>query len=262
MNAILWAVDNRNTYNIRVMNLSMQASVQESYRTSPLDAAVEYAWLKGIVVVVAAGNGGPNSALYAPANDPYVVTVGATDDQGTVSTADDVLAGFSSYGVTQDGFTKPDFVAPGRHIITTLAPASFFALNYPGFMVGTQYIQLSGTSVATPIVSGVAALYAESNPTARPGQLKGVLLATAKRLSFAGSGAGYPDVARAIAYIGLVGNADHGLDPNNYLKVLYMAANNLATMPIVSWDSVSWSSVSWSSVSWDSVSWNAVSWSN
>jgi serine protease AprX len=200
--------------------------------------------------------------LYAPANDPYVITVGATDDQGTVSTADDVLAGFSSYGVTQDGFRKPDFVAPGRHIITTLAGNSFFALNYPGFMVGTQYIQLSGTSVAAASVSGVAALYVESNPTVRPGQLKGVLLATANQLSFAGSGAGYPDAARAIAYIGLVGNANHGLDPNNYLKVLYMAANNLVTMPIVSWDSVSWDSVSWGSVSWDSVSWNAVSWSN
>lgn len=262
MNAILWAINNRDSYNIRVMNLSMRASVQESYRTSPLDAAVEYAWLKGIVVVVAAGNSGPNTALYAPANDPYVITVGATDDQGTVSTADDVLAGFSSYGVTQDGFSKPDFVAPGRHMITTLAPNSAFALNYSAFIVGTQYIQLSGTSVASAVVSGVAALYAESNPTARPGQLKGVLLATANRLWFAGSGAGYPDAARATAYIGLVGNADHGLDPNNYLKVLYMAANNLSTMPIVSWDNVSWSSVSWSSVSWDSVSWNAVSWSN
>jgi serine protease AprX len=262
MNAILWAVVNKKTYNIRVMNLSLRASVQESYRTSPLDAAVEYAWLKGIVVVVAAGNSGPNSSLYAPANDPYVITVGATDDQGTVSTADDALAGFSSYGVTQDGFTKPDLVTPGRHIITTLAPNSSFALNFPDFMVGTQYIQLSGTSVATPIVSGVIALYAESNPTVRPGQLKGVLLATANRLPFAGSGAGYPDAARAIAYIGLVGNVDHGLDPNNYLKVLYMAANSLTTMPIVSWDSVSWDSVSWSSVSWDSVSWDAVSWSN
>ncbi len=262
MNAILWAVVNKNSYNIRVMNLSMRASVQESYHTSPIDAAVEYAWLKGIVVVVAAGNSGPNSALYAPANDPYVITVGATDDQGTVSAADDVLAGFSSYGVTQDGFTKPDFVAPGRHIITTLAPNSAFALNYPDFIVGQQYIQLSGTSLATASVSGVAALYAESNPTVRPGQLKGVLLTTANRLSFAGSGAGYPDAARAIAYIGLIGNANHGLDPNNYLKVLYMAANNLAVMPIVSWDSVSWDSVSWSSVSWDSVSWNAVSWSN
>ena len=64
----------------------------------------------------------------------------------------------------------------------------------------------------------------------------------------------------AIAYIGLLGNANRGLDPNNYLKVLYMAANNLTTMPVVSWDTVSWDSVSWSNVSWDSVSWDAVSW--
>ena len=262
MNAILWAVINKNAYNIRVMNLSLQSSVQESYRTSPIDAAVEYAWLKGIVVVVAAGNSGPNSALYAPANDPYVITVGATDDHGTVSTADDTLASFSSYGITQDGFSKPDVVAPGRHIITTLASNSAFALNYPTFLVGTQYIQLSGTSVAAPVVSGVAALYVERNPTVRPGQLKGVLLTTANVLGFAGSGAGYPDAARAIAYLGLVGNADHGLDPNNYLKLLYMAANNLSVLPVVSWDTVSWDSVSWDSVSWDSVSWDAVSWSS
>ena len=262
MNAVLWAVVNKNTFNIRVLNLSLQASVQESYRTSPIDAAVEYAWLKGIVVVVAAGNNGPNSALYAPANDPYVITVGATDDQGTVSRADDTLASFSSYGVTQDGFSKPDFVAPGRHIITTLAPNSAFALNYPTFMVGSQYIQLSGTSIAAPVLSGVAALYIEHNPTVRPGQLKSVLLATADGLGFAGSGAGYPDAARALAYIGLAGNANHGLDPNNYLKVLYMAAHSLSVLPVVSWDSVSWDSVSWDSVSWDSVSWDAVSWSS
>jgi serine protease AprX len=260
MNAILWAVINKNTYNIRVINLSLQSSVQESYRTSPIDAAVEYAWLKGLVVVVAAGNNGPNSALYAPANDPYVITVGATDDNGTATIADDTLAGFSSYGVTQDGFSKPDFVAPGKHIITTLAPTSSFALNYPAFLVGSQYIQLGGTSIAAPSVAGVAALYIESNPSVRPSQLKGVLLATATALPFAGSGAGYPDAARAVPYIGLVGNSDHGLDPNNYLKVLYMAANNLTTMPVVSWDSVSWDNVSWDSVSWDSVSWDAVSW--
>src|SRR5205823_10398644 len=121
MNAILWAVLNKDTFNIRVMNLSLQATVQEGYQTSPIDAAVEYAWLKGIVVVVAAGNNGPNSALYAPANDPYVITVGATDDHGSATAADDTLAGFSTYGVTQDGFSKPDFVAPGRRVITTLA---------------------------------------------------------------------------------------------------------------------------------------------
>jgi subtilisin family serine protease len=125
-----------------------------------------------------------------------------------------------------------------------------------------QYIQLSGTSVAAPSVAGVAALYVESNPTVRPGQAKALLLATANALPFGGSGAGYPDAGRVVAYIGLVGNADHGLDPNNYLKVLYMVAHNLTTLPVVSWDSVSWDSVSWDSVSWDSVSWDAVSWSS
>ena len=214
------------------------------------------------MVVVAAGNNGPNSALYAPANDPYVITVGATDDHGSVAAVDDTLAGFSTYGVTQDGLSKPDFVAPGRRIITTLAPGSTFALNYPAFLVGSQYIKLSGSSVAAPIMSGVAALYVESRPTVRPGQLKGVLLATAKGLALTGSGAGYPDAGRAIAYTGLAGNADHGLDPNNYLKVLYVAAHDLATLPVVSWDTVSWDSVSWDSVSWDSVSWDAVSWSD
>jgi serine protease AprX len=262
MNALLWAVVNKNTYNIRVINLSLESSVQESYQTSPIDAAVEYAWLKGIVVVVAAGNNGPASELYAPANDPYVITVGATDDRATAATSDDTLASFSSYGVTQDGYTKPEFVAPGRHIVTTLAGSSTIALNYPSLIVGSQYIQLSGSSMAAPVVSGVAALYLEHNPTVRPGQLKGVLLATADGLSFTGTGFGYPDAARAVAYTGLIGNADHGLDPNNYLKVLYMVANNLTSLPVVSWDSVSWDSVSWDSVSWDSVSWDAVSWGN
>ena len=116
--------------------------------------------------------------------------------------------------------------------------------------------------MAAPIVSGVVALYVESRPTVRPGQLKGVLLATAKGLTLTGSGAGYPDAGRAIASTGLTGNADHGLDPNNYLKVLYLAAHDLVTLPVVSWDTVSWDSVSWESVSWDSVSWNAVSWSD
>jgi serine protease AprX len=248
MNAILWAVNNRATYNIRVMNLSLSASVQESYVTSPIDAAVEYAWLKGIV--------------YAPGNDPYVITVGATDDHGSTMIATHTLATFSSYGMTQDGFSKPEVVAPGRHIITTLAPNSSFALNYPSYLVGSQYIQLSGTSMAAPIVSGVAALYLESNPTVRPGQFKALLLATAQPLPFSGSGAGYPLGPALIGYQGLLGNANHGIDPNNYLKVMYMQAANLQTLLSVSWDSVSWDSVSWDSVSWDSIAWNAVSWAN
>jgi serine protease AprX len=260
LNAILWAVANRDRYNIRVMNLSLLASVAESYRTSPIDAAVEYAWLHGIVVVVAAGNLGPQSALYAPANDPYVITVGATDDHGTVALADDTLGRFSSYGLTQDGYPKPDLVAPGLHIVAALAPGSTFALNHSDHLVGSGYIQLSGTSVASPIVAGVAALYLQRNNQVRPGQVKALLRATAQRLPFAGSGSGYPDAARALAQDEPEGNSDRGLQPNNYLKLMYLQAKKLGSLTQVSWDSVSWDSVSWDSVSWDSVSWDSVSW--
>jgi len=265
MNAILWAVVNRDTYNIRIINLSLVSSIAESYTTSPLDAAVEYAWLKGIAVVVAAGNLGPNSALYAPANDPYVITVGATDDAGTVTPADDSLASFSSSGITQDGFAKPDLVAPGRHIISTIAAGSTIATTYPQYLVGTQYMQLSGTSMAAPQVAGMAALYLEAHPGIRPGQLKGVLTTTAHGFGLlgavpAGAGAGYADAAAAIAYNGTIGNVNGGLIPNNYLKVMFMTVNKLPAGNTVSWDSVSWDSVSWGSVSWGDILWNAVSW--
>ncbi len=263
VNAILWAVNNKATYNIRVINLSLQSSVAESYATSPIDAAVEYAWLKGIVVVVAAGNNGPNSELYAPANDPYVITVGATDDNGTVSPRDDTLAPFSSYGLTQDGYSKPDLVAPGRRIITTLATGSTLAITYPSYIVGSQYMQLSGTSFSAPQLSGIAALYLEIQPAARPGQVKGLLRSIATSFSQGlpvGAGAGYPDAEHAITYIGLLATANIGLVPNKYLQVMYMQASNLTSTATVSWDSVSWDSVSWSSVSWGSVSWDTVSW--
>jgi serine protease AprX len=265
MNAILWAVNNKYAYNIRVLNLSILSSVAESYTTSALDAAVEYAWLKGIAVVVAAGNLGPNSALYAPANDPYVITVGATDDAGTVTNVDDSLTSFSSFGLTQDGFRKPDLVAPGRHIVSTVSAGSFIATAYPQNLVGSQYVQLSGTSLAAPQVAGIAALYLEAHQGIRPGQLKGVLVTTAHGFGLlgavpAGAGAGYADALRAVQYNGTIGNVDGGLQPNNYLKIMYLAASGLGTGTSVSWGSVSWGSVSWGSVSWGSINWAAVSW--
>ena len=76
-----WVYDNKDAYNIRVVNISMNSTVAQSYHTSPLDAAVEILWFNGIVVVVSAGNNGTatgSSTLYPPANDPFVITVGAT----------------------------------------------------------------------------------------------------------------------------------------------------------------------------------------
>ena len=80
-----FAVDHKDDYNIRVINMSFRSTDAESYRTDPLDAAAEQAWFDGITVVAAAGNMGTASdaVSYAPGNDPYVITVGAVDDQGT-----------------------------------------------------------------------------------------------------------------------------------------------------------------------------------
>src|SRR5579884_206844 len=117
IDGLQFAVDHQSQFNIRVVNLSVRSTVAQSYTTDPLDAAVEQAWLKGIVVVAAAGNLGSSSDAvnYAPANDPYAITVGAVDDEGTRTPNDDVLASWSSRGVTQDGFAKPDVLAPGAH---------------------------------------------------------------------------------------------------------------------------------------------------
>ena len=101
----------------------MNSSVAEPYHNSPMDAACEILWFSGIVVVVSGGNNGgaQPGILYPPANDPFVISVGAVDDRGTPAIADDVVATYSAYGRTESGFAKPDLVAPGSNIISTLA---------------------------------------------------------------------------------------------------------------------------------------------
>jgi serine protease AprX len=261
ISGLQWVVNNKDTYNIRVVNLSLVSSTAESYKTSELDAAVEMAWLHGLVVVVSAGNSGPNTELYAPANDPYVITVGAVDDNGSQAPSAATLLAFSSYGTTQDGFAKPELVAPGRHIVSTLYSNSApLAQQFPTRLVDNNaYIRLSGTSASAPIVSGVVADLLQANPNLTPDQVKWLLQHTAAPISGVGTGAGYPQAAAAVAYRGTVGSANVGVVPNNKI-----AAAGCATLPgcnsSTNWSTVSWNTVSWNTVSWNTVSWNTVSW--
>ncbi|HTX32973.1 MAG TPA: S8 family peptidase [Solirubrobacteraceae bacterium] len=172
-----FAIDHESAYNIRVVNLSLDAETPQSYKTDPLDAAVESAWMHGIVVVAAAGNRGdvPGAVQYAPANDPYVITVGAVDEQGQTNPANDVIASWSSQGTTQDGFQKPDVYAPGAHIVSVLAPGSYFASACPPCEVGGEYIRTSGTSMAAPMISGLVADVLQVHPDWTPDQVKGAL---------------------------------------------------------------------------------------
>jgi serine protease AprX len=249
-----WVLENKNTYDIRVVNLSLNSSVAESYHTSPLDAAVEILWFNKIVVVVSAGNHG-NGAIYPPANDPFVITVGATDDKGTASISDDVMASFSAYGLTSDGVKKPDIVAPGTNIIARLVNQNMGLANtHPSHKVGTQYFRMSGTSMSAPMVSAAVALLLQDEPNLTPDQVKYRLIATANK-SWSGynstkSGAGYLDIYAAI-YGTTTKNSNTGL----------MASQLLSTGSTpITWGSVGWNSVGWNTVGWNTVGWNSDYW--
>jgi len=114
-----WVIENRDKYNIRVINMSIGVP-SAGYQFDPINKAVERAVKAGIVVVAAAGNEGPKMGTVggAPGNSPLAITVGALDDRNTPEKDDDIIAPFSSRGPTADGIEKPDLVAPGTDIVS------------------------------------------------------------------------------------------------------------------------------------------------
>ncbi len=189
--AIEQAIALQSTYNIRVINMSLGRPVFESYTLDPVDQAVEAAWKAGIVVVAAAGNSGRSGAangfatIGVPANDPAVITVGATMTEMTPTRVDDQIASYSSKGPTVlDHIVKPDLVAPGNRQVSLRVAGSTLDTTYPQYEVaptsGTaMYYELSGTSMATPVVTGAVALMLQQNPALTPDQVKARLMKTA-----------------------------------------------------------------------------------
>jgi serine protease AprX len=263
VDSLQWIYDNHKAYNIRVVNVSMNSATPQSYHTSPLNAALEILWFNGIVVVVSAGNNGGASAtgivpgiMYPPANDPFVITVGATDDKGTAYTWDDFVAPFSAYGFTEDGFQKPELVAPGAHIINLLASSDCtIAVEHPEAVLKNGFLRLSGTSMSAGVVSGAAALLLQAHPEMNPDQVKWALMNSATPLRQAGAGAGILNVWAAIKLLKW-DSANIGITAS---KLLW-TGDDAISWGSVNWGSVNWGSVNWGSVNWGSVNWGSVNW--
>ena len=291
---IEWVLAHRSLYNIRVINLSFGAPAPLSYRADPFSSAVEIAWRRGLVVVAAAGNGGPGrDTVVTPGIDPYVITVGATDDRGTLDRDDDVFAWFSAWGANGSSAQRPDLVAPGRRLVSIRVPGSTLDTLYPDHVVqaanGATYFCLTGTSMATGVVSGAAALLLDRQPNLSPDQVKALLVGNTQQFGQFGQ-TGLPDPSadgsglldargadRALQRSLVVPSANGGLRPSDgFARALYPVLFgsplywknpllggvlwNLFTWDTLAWNSVAWDNFAWDSVAWDSVAWDSVAW--
>jgi serine protease AprX len=260
-----WILEHAKQYNIRVANFSLAGATDTSIRFDPLDRAVEALWLNGIVVVAAAGNHGQGHAVsmsYAPGNDPFVITVGALDQNQTSDPSDDTVPSWSAYGKTMDGFSKPDLSAPGRYMIAPTPMDGSIAQTVPDRVVSNGYIWMSGTSFSAPVVSAAAAQILARHPSFTPDQVKGALMLSANYLPLVDDNAGG------------VGEIDAGVattfdnPPNPNVGLYQFVAPDTAggrSFNAASWASylasgASWAQASWSDASWAEASWNEASW--
>jgi serine protease AprX len=257
-----WVDAFRAVYRIRALNLSVSTTIPESYSTSAVDAAVEHLWYDGVTVVASSGNLGSaqDAVWYAPGNDPYVITVGCLDENLTRSTTDDSLCPISSRGVTEDGFAKPDMVAPGRKIESALATApngqsAVLASEFPDRITADgQHIRLSGTSMAAPMVVGAIALLLQRHVALTPSQLKQILMNSTSRYP------GQPDAAGMLNIAAALVASDHPPVATQapILPVGGMSSPTGSTTLV--WDGARWGSTYWDGARWGSAYWDGARW--
>jgi serine protease AprX len=251
MAALDWLLVYGHHFNIRVVNLSLGMAVTESNTTDPLVMAVEELWDAGFVVVIAAGNYGfhGNQTVTSPANSRKVITVGSVTDNGTgADHSDDYVSSFSSMGPTfGDNVLKPDLIAPGNRIVATITAESVLATDLPDRVISctssdcdTVYLEMSGTSMATPMVTAAVARMLQKDSSLTPATVKARLMRSARKIdtNFVAAGAGLLDVDAAMNDTGII--AGDALSP--------LMFDDAATNGIIIEDTaVLWGDSAWSS---------------
>lgn len=212
MASLDWLLTYGAYFDIRVVNLSLGMSIAESNETDPLVLAVERLWDAGMVVIVAAGNNGfdGHMTVTSPGNSRKVITVGSVTDNGTgFDFSDDYVSSFSSRGPTiGDYVLKPDLLAPGNRLVAAIPPDAKMRLQLPSRAracsssgCSSEYLELSGTSMASPMVSAAVALMLQKDPTLSPATVKARLMRSARKIDAdpTAAGAGVLDADAAMS---------------------------------------------------------------
>jgi serine protease AprX len=280
LQAMHWVSAYKDQFNIKVVNLSWGTPSTQDPKVDPLNYAVERLWQQGIVVVAAAGNSGPNAGtILKPGDDPVILTAGAFNDAQNLDPSDDGVPGWSSRGPTAQGLTKPDLVAPGRTLVATRSFGSQIEADNPKALISPSYIKGSGTSEATAVTSGVAALLLEQRPTLTPDQVKRALKASASPIAGVAAstqGSGRIDLGGAMAVdagaatqqtivAGGLGSIEASRGGRNVQTDCY----NDGTIDVIkgeitdkceTWNPTAWTGNSWTGNSWTGNSWTGNSW--
>jgi serine protease AprX len=258
----------RDGLNVRVVNIAFGSDAGGDFRSDPLALAVERVWQKGIVVVAAAGNGGPGStALDSPAYDPFIVAVGAEDTAGTPDAADDFVAEFSSRGSAS---RAPDVVAPGVAIVSLRVPGALLDEQFPNARIGEGHFRGSGTSQAAAVASGALARLIAERPALSPDEAKAVIRATARPLADADAslqGVGLLDIAGA-AVVPVPKNAAqrhtkaHGTGKFRGSLGIELAVEhpNASRWTASRWTASRWTASRWTASRWTASRWTASRW--
>ena len=276
--AMDWVSAFKDTYGIRVMNLSWGVPSTQDPAVDPLSLGVQRLWQQGVVVVVAAGNSGPHpGTITKPGDDPVILTVGAYDDRGDLLDSNDVVPKWSSQGPTAQGVAKPDLVAPGRTLVLARAAGSTVELEHPKAHVAPSYIKGSGTSQAAAVTSGAVALLLSTRPWLTPDQVKALLKRTAAPISnesVGAQGAGRlraalaltaePSAATQVLTATGTGTLEGSRGTSSRVQVMCdgvtKVLNDEATSWCEAWNGASWRDSTWTGASWRSDGWTGASW--
>jgi serine protease AprX len=269
--AMNWVSAFKDLYNIKVLNLSWGVPSTQSVSVDPLNYAVERLWTSGIVVVVAAGNNGPNNGtITKPGDDPLVITAGGYDDRGDLNENNDIVPNWSSAGAPGQG--KPDLVSPGRTLVAARAPNSTIEKENPKALIAPSYIKGSGTSEAAAVTSGAAALLLAARPSLSPDQVKAALVGSAypiPNLAATSQGAGRLQLSAALAKdVSTVASKEmvssglgtlNGSRGGQYVTVKCNGVDTLLNTESTSWCS-NWNGSAWTGSAWTGSAWTGSAW--